>query len=166
MKLTLDLDNVLANFVDTWHIWMLREGITTEHLDTNDVKGYDWHKKKFGVEVNKFFINDTFDCYDMIRPYEGAKDFLRYCMLNFEDVEILSHTCTERSSKAKKKFCQLHLDFDNIKFADSKTDKYLQTEGRVLIDDYPAQVIKHISNNEEFGIVYNHNNSLGWCKLD
>jgi hypothetical protein len=165
MKISLDLDNVLCDFVATWNIWCYNKGLTKYICSTHEVTSYDWHKRILGEEVKEFFTNDTYDCYDHIRPFVGAKDFINYCIGIADDVEILSHSTSEQSSASKLNFCKEHFDFDNVKFSDSTADKYTQTQGRILIDDYPPSVLKHVAYNKSHGIVFDLGQAFGWSKL-
>lgn len=162
MKITLDLDNLLCNFCDTWNLWIFENNISPVLHVNQEVISYDWHKRIYGDQVKGFFVSDHYDCYDHIKPYEGAKDFLNYCIKNYEDVEILTHSTDESSSRSKLKFCKEHFDFDNVKYSDSTTDKYTQTQGRILIDDYTPSILNHVAYNKCPGIVFNLNESFGW----
>jgi hypothetical protein len=165
MKITLDLDSTLCNFTEAWNQWLYDHGHTVDLLTTEQITSYDWYTKNIGEHTKQFFLEDPDSCYKQITPYPVANAFINYCIINYDDVEILTHSCNKRTSTAKINFCKEHFDFHNVKFFDIMEDKYKQTAGRILIDDYPLHILKHIAHNKSHGIVFNFKGNFGWSKL-
>lgn len=165
MKITIDLDSTLCNFTESWNIWLFVNGYADRIYSTEEITSYDWYTKNHGEESKKFFLKDPSKCYNFVKPYEGAKDFINHCKENYDDVEILTYSTTYKTCTAKMDFCLTHFDFEDVKFFEVMNDKYKQTEGRILIDDYPLHIINHLAFNKSYGIIFDYQEKFGWSKL-
>lgn len=164
MKVVLDLDDVLCDFVGTWNQWLFDQGYTEKVLGRYDVPTYDFFQK-FGREVNDFYLKDPHHTYrDLINPFDGSVEFVNWCKEQFDDVSVLSHATSDKSRSAKTEFVNTHFGIE-ARFSNSKNEKYNFTDGAVLIDDYPMNVLKHIVHNKKCGICFNINYENGWSTI-
>lgn len=161
MKLVLDLDDVLCNFVEMWNVWLHERGYTSTFLRNQDITTYDYYCRYFNREVFDFYQKEN--CYDgYVEPLDGSHLFLEWCEQEFDEVMILSYSSTEHNRKCKKAFVKKHFNFDNIKFSDSKNEKFTFTKGSILMDDYPVNLLQHTINNKNHSILFNKNGNNGW----
>ena len=165
MKVTIDLDDTLLPFVASWNKWLFETGKVNEIPSTEEVLSWTWHVDTFGTESLEYFLNTPSNPYNTIKPYTGADEFINHCIKNFEDVEILTSCINENFFKEKLKFCEREFDFDRVIPCYTHSDKFKKTKGRVLIDDYPVQIINHIVHNNSPGIIFNKQQKYGWGKL-
>lgn len=163
-KVFLDLDDTLADLVNSWNAWLYENEFTEEKLTKKDITTYDFYIKNFNSSAMDFY--KKYNCYEeWVQPLVGSHLFLDWCEQNFDEVEILSYATTEKCKSDKKEFVKKHFGFDNIKFSDSKNEKYTFTKNSILVDDYPANILPHILNNKCPGIIFNHNNENSWSCL-
>lgn len=166
MKLILDLDDVLCNFVDSWNQWLFDNGYTEYLLNRLDIKTYDYYML-LGKEVHEFYNKNPEQTYtEWVAPIEGSHQFVEWCHQNFDEVMVLSHASQTDSMAAKKAFVRKHFNIKNIKFSNSIMEKYNFTKGAVLVDDYPLNVLKHIKHNDCHGICINHGKLNAWATLN
>jgi len=164
MKLVLDLDDVLCNFVGAWNEWLFACVYSPTLLTRQDILTYDHYIKHFNSDVLDFYTKQN--CYESwVTPFEGSHDFLEWCQQNFDDVMILSHASTEESKEHKTMFVEQNFGFKNIKFSNSKVEKFNFTNGSILVDDYPENVLKHIKNNKMPGVIFNRLNLNAWSTI-
>lgn len=165
-KIVLDLDDVLCDFVPTWCKWLYAKGITKTELTRQDIKTYD-HFQLFGKEANDFYIKNPDESYnEWINPLEGSHEFVEWCENNFDEVMILSHATHKNSQNAKKAFVRKHFNIKNINFSSSVIEKYNFTQGCILIDDYPLNVLKHVQHNNAHGITFNRDRMNPWSSIN
>lgn len=166
-KLVLDLDDVLCTFVSPWCEWLHTEGFTEQKLSTKDITSYDF-MQQFGPEVNNFYLENPQHTYDTVqKPLEGSHDLIEWGINNFDEVMILSHASNPRSKEAKRVFVKKHFNIENIKFSDSKKEKYkFLDKDSILVDDYPYNIIPHVMKNNGYGFCLNYKCQNGWCSLD
>lgn len=167
-KLILDLDDVLCDFVSSWCNWLHYEKKWTETLLTpRDIKTYDHFLLNYGSQSHDFFAKDPHSTYtDWVEPLEGSHEFVEWCHNNFDEVQILTHATIIDSQKAKRAFVSKHFNIKNIKYSSSKMEKYNYTNGAILVDDYPLNVLKHIQFNEEHGICFNKDRMNAWSTIN
>jgi len=165
MRIVLDLDDVLCNFVGAWNQWLFDKGYTETILSRTEIGTYDFYQQ-FGKEVNDFYLKEPDNSYEnLITPFDGSHEFVDWCRSNFDDVMVLSHSASQKTMRAKARFVKTHFDLENIRFSDTKTEKYTFTKGAVLVDDYPYNVLKHVAHNDDYGICFNIKNENGWTTL-
>jgi len=166
MKIVLDLDDVLCNFVGVWNDWLFTKGYTDKVLTRNDILTYDYFYKTFGKQVHDFYLENPHNLYEnYILPFDGSYEFIEWCCSTFDDVMVLSYATTKESQEAKAKFVESHFSLKNIMFSSSTIEKYTFTKDCILIDDYPYNVLKHVSMNDSYGICFNRNGENGWSGL-
>lgn len=164
-KIVLDLDDVLANQVESWNIWMYENGFTDKVLTRQDIRTYD-HYLVSGYDPSVFDFYKKQNCYeDWVVPFDGSHLFLEWCQEEFDEVMILSYATSKKCQTDKKAFVKKHFNFDNIQFSSSKKEKYTFTKDCILIDDYPINVLGHVINNKNHGIIFNKNGENGWSDL-
>ena len=166
-KLVLDFDSTLAALMEPWMIWLYRKGYSDYVHDLSEVESYCWMHEKYGNSVSGFFHDDPEHTYsNYVLPYPGAKEFVRWTLEHFEEVEIVTHSNKPETEKAKVEWAREYLDFDNLRFFSVLEDKFKHIQGSILLDDYPLHVIKHLSRNGCPGIVFDYNKGNGWSKLE
>lgn len=166
MKIVLDLDDVLCNFVDAWCNWAYEQKLTPVPITRGDVSTYDYFFKTFGKDAHDFYLKDPYRVYrELVTPFDGSKDFMVWCHENFDEVQILSHATNRHSKICKREFVNKHFDFDNIDFSSSRVEKFNFTKDCILVDDFPTNVLKHVARNNNHGIIFNRNNGNGWAAL-
>lgn len=164
-KIVLDLDDVLANLSESWNIWLYENGYTDRIFSLSEIKTYD-HYIRIGLHPSIFDFYKVHNCYEeWVEPLTGSHLFLEWCEENFDEVMILSYATTPKCQLDKKAFVKKHFNFDNIHFSSSKKEKYTFTKDSILIDDYPINVLGHVINNKNHGIIYNKNGENGWSDI-
>lgn len=167
MKLEIDFDSTIANFIPNWLQWLYDNELSNKLHTTREVLSYDWMFKEFGDEAVNFFNEDPFKCYETVKPYEGAKEFLTWCCDNY-DTEILTHSWKKETEQAKTKWVQDHIGIDiKLNFCYDLEDKYKKlSKDDLLIDDYPHHVLSHNIYNNGYGIIFDFNEENGWSKIE
>ncbi len=164
MKLALDLDDVLCDFVGTWCQWLFTEGISDRLLTRADIDTYDFFHKNFGRKAHDFFLVNPQNLYEnMVTPFSGSHDFVEWAKTEFDDITVLTH-CQQKDAKAAKtKFIKEQFGLDKIKFSGGSREKhtFLDTD-TILVDDYPHNVLQHVAFNDAHGICFNRNGVNGW----
>jgi 5'(3')-deoxyribonucleotidase len=164
-KIVLDLDDVLANLVESWNLWMYENGYTDRVLTRQDIRTYD-HYVNAGYHPSVFDFYKVHNCYEeWVQPLDGSHLFLEWCQETFDEVMILSYAVTRKCQSDKKAFVKKHFNFDNIQFSSSKKEKHTFTKDSILVDDYPVNVLGHVINNKNHGIIYNKNGENGWSDI-
>ena len=162
INIVCDLDDVLCNFVESWNIWLYENGHTSKILLNEDIHTYDYYIRRFDRKVLDFYqVENPYE--DRVEPLDGALFFLEWCQEEFDNVTILSYASTEHNKKCKREFVKKHFGFDNIKFSDSKVEKFMFTKNSILVDDYPINLIQHTKNNLNPSILFNYNCKNTWA---
>jgi hypothetical protein len=166
-RVILDFDDVLVKLSDGWNKWLYHQELSDVLLKREDITSYDFYITKYGDRARNFFLADPHNCYDVwVDPFEGAKDFVKWCCDNFDDVEILTHATKEATKEAKKNFAKKHFNFSNVKFCRDLHDKYKQIGSGILVDDYPYHNIMNVVKNNNHSILFDEAGRNGWSKLE
>lgn len=166
MKLVIDLDSTVCDFVDPWLIWLNVNNYTNEFYKVEDVTSYDWMMNKFDASVRDFFLVDPMVTYSLwIDPYKGAKEFLDWCYENY-DAYILTHAEIDETIEAKTWFVKNKINSQiPMKFFSNLHDKFKHIDDGILIDDYPYHAIKTTAKTNKDSIIIDHDGRNGWSKL-
>jgi hypothetical protein len=167
MKLIIDLDSTICDFMDPWLVWLNVRNYTDIFYRVEDIPSYDWIVDKFGNSTRDFFLDEPMITYkEWIKPYKGAKEFLDWCCENF-DATILTHAFCEKTEEAKTWHVKHKIKSDiPVKFFRTLHDKFKHIDDGILIDDYPYHVIKTTGKTNKDSIIIDHDGRNGWSKLE
>lgn len=152
MKIYLDYDSTLVNFIDVW--------VDQINIQTEDTISLD--------EINQFhhpilgkhdWLFMEYNIYNHITPFEGAIDFVN-SLCRHHDVTILTHTLSELGATWKRN----HIDeyFGDIKAIFTDQPKHIFSNDGILIDDGIHNVIGHVLNSENHAILFNFDNRYSY----
>lgn len=164
--LVLDLDSTLCNFTDAWCEWIFKK--YGHKFTSYDISTYDWPRKTLGPEANDFFKKDPIKAYrEWIKPIPMAFEFIRWCQTCnlFKEVYILTHANDGETVVAKEEFVKNNFGNIKVQFFNEMNDKYKHLNNCILVDDYFLHHCYHSKYNNGVGILFNLNNSYGWCKI-
>lgn len=179
-KIYIDYDTTLVNLIDPWVSWINHKYHV--NITSNDINRWYFLGEVFGREADDFWrIENHYREKDVLLPFEGAVDFFHQLQEEYgkENIKIISST---RDHHMPEKLAHMahYFGIDTYRVAHAKNgtsalqsdteviltskEKHLFTKDGILIDDYPLHVLEHIHFNDAPGIVFNLNNSFGWCK--
>lgn len=164
MKLFIDYDTTLVNLIDAWVEWLNRTYSVS--LSTDDINRWYFLGDVFGNGANSFWKQQNhYTDTNILKPFEGAVPFFHEMQKWFgmENVFIISST-RDHHTDDKIRHMQYYFGIKHSQIILTSKEKFHLTTDGILIDDYPLHVIEHVYFNQQPGIIFNHNNSFGWCK--
>ena len=150
-----DFDETLVNTVAV--VLAKFQAKTGVSLTTRDITHWTFLSDTFGEEYAHFWIMPGL--YETVEPLSGAVDFMTELKKDWDPVIITaSHApIVEEKSRCIEKL------FDVPFFHEH--EKWKLTKGSTLIDDGPHNIIAHVEKNANPAILFNLNNSRGWCNI-
>ena len=149
-KIFIDYDTTLVDFQDVMTD-LINKRENTNFTPLQLSRGYHDDVKFRNKEI--FTHNNI---YENIIPFDGAVEFLENVKnLNYEII-LVTANMSDLQMQCKEKHIKKY--FEN-RFTDiiHTEDKYKYTKESILIDDSYSNVIKHISANNQNGILFNLN---------
>ena len=170
MKIYIDYDNTLINLIDPWILWANNK--FNVNFTSNDINRWHFLGEVLGKGANDFW-NDKKDNHyankNMLQPNPGAIKFLHSIQKQFGEKNVFIVSSTVAHHKVEKiKHAQYFFGIVKKQFisVNENKGKHTFTKGGILIDDCPLYVMEHICYNHQMGIVFNYNDSFGWCQKD
>jgi len=168
VKIYIDYDSTLINFIGPWLSWVNNKYKVT--LQSNDINRWYFLGEVFGKEADYFWRSKQYNHYadkTFLQPYQGAKDFFQTMQKQFEEKNVIIISSTKEHHKIEKlEHAQYYFGVKQEQFIpiNGSQEKYTFTKDGILIDDYSLDIMKHVSHNQQKGFVFNYDNKYGWCK--
>lgn len=152
MKIYLDYDSTLVNFVDVW-IDLINEK-TEDQISLDEItlfhhpilSKHDWLFLKYPI-------------YDHVIPFDGAIDFVQ-TLQKHHDVTILTHITDPDGGLVKIPHIRKY--FGDVPIICTGDHKHLFTGDGLLIDDGIHNIQGHVSTHNTPAILFNHLNRYNY----
>lgn len=162
MKVFLDCDCVLCDFIGAQVEYVNTCFGLAIPLEVRDVKGWDYIEREYGAITSKFW--KTPGMYDKIAPFEDAAWFVEELKRRGHDVWSITSSSTNMIGE-KTDYIFKNFGIEKHKIIHHWL-KYLFTTDAILIDDYHLNIHAHIVANQSPAIGFNYNGMHGWANRD